>query len=120
MMKNPNGVLINSGGTITSVVYGWSDAAVPPDGQTFLAVADVSGFEAGQPAAKVFAASAQAALDASDTTMLRVTEAVALGLTTMSADDVVAWVNYRRALRALLKSTTIASLPARPAYPVGT
>ena len=67
-----------------------------------------------------FIASAQAALDDSDTTMHRINEAVSLGLTTMTATDVVTFVNYRRSLRALLKSTTVGVLPTKPSYPIGT
>ncbi len=66
-----------------------------------------------------FIASVQSALDDTDTTMHRINEAVFLGLTTMTATDVVTFVNYRRALRALLKSTTVGVLPTKPAYPVG-
>jgi hypothetical protein len=61
-------------------------------------------------------------LDASDTTMHRVTEAVALGQNSWTNADVVAWVNYRRALRAIIdgSDTTSIAIPARPAYPSGT
>lgn len=66
----------------------------------------------------------QNALNDSDTTMLRVAEALALGLTTYTAADVVTFVNYRRELRAILTETQPAviptSLPTKPAYPVGT
>jgi hypothetical protein len=115
-----NGVLINSGGTIVSIVRGWAHSAVPPAGQTFSAVADVSEFNPGQPAISMFTASVKSALDASDKTMFRISEAVTLGLTTWSTTDVVAWVTYRRALRALLGASTVTSIPTRPAYPVGT
>lgn len=118
-MSTSDGVLINTGGTIASVVYGWNQSATPPSGLTFTAVADPSTLLAGQPAVAVFIASVQAALDASDTTVLRVGEAVSLGLTTFITPDVVAWTTYRRALRTLLKSQTVATLPTRPAYPVG-
>jgi hypothetical protein len=66
-----------------------------------------------------FIASVQSALTESDKTMDRIQEAVSLGLTTATATDVVTFVNYRRALRALLKSTTVGVLPTKPAYPVG-
>ena len=66
-----------------------------------------------------FIASVQSALDDTDTTMHRINEAVSLGLTTWTTADVVTFVNYRRALRALLKSTTVGVLPTKPAYPVG-
>lgn len=66
--------------------------------------------------------SAQAALDKSDTTMHRVAEGVALGKTTWQAADVVAWVNYRIELRAIVssKSGTPGTLPTQPPYPSGT
>jgi hypothetical protein len=67
-----------------------------------------------------FIASVQSALDNTDTTMHRISEAISLGLTTATATDVVAYVNYRRALRVLLKSTTVGTLPTKPAFPVGT
>jgi len=67
-----------------------------------------------------FIASVQSALDDTDTTMHRISEAVSLGLTTMTATDVVTFVNYRRSLRALLKSTSVGVLPTKPAYPQGT
>ncbi len=67
---------------------------------------------------------AKTALSDSDTTMLRVYEAVVLGDTTMSAPDVVAFVRWRQALRAILSATLPteipADLPAMPAYPAGT
>jgi hypothetical protein len=66
-------------------------------------------------------AAAQATLAKSDTTMHRVSEAVMLGLTTWTAADVVAWADYRRALRAMVDGApTTAALPTRPAYPAGT
>ena len=65
-------------------------------------------------------AEAQSALTASDETMKRIQEAVILGTTTWTTADVVAWVNYRRALRELLTSTTVGTLPTKPAYPQGT
>lgn len=60
-----------------------------------------------------------AALDASDETMIRVQEAISLGLSTAATADVVAFVNYRRALRALLNSASVTTLPT-PIYPAGT
>lgn len=60
-------------------------------------------------------------LEASDTTMLRITEAVALGLTTWTTPDVVDFVNYRRSLRAVAAENSNATqIPTRPAYPTGT
>ena len=76
----------------------------------------------GPPSAlSVFILQVQIALDASDSTMnQRIPEAVALGLNTWNSSDVVAWVNYRRALRTLLKSSTVQTIPTKPAYPAGT
>lgn len=61
-------------------------------------------------------------LDQSDTTMHRIVEAVSLGLTSWNSADVVAWVEWRRALRAIVSGsdTTSTSIPSRPAYPAGT
>ena len=59
------------------------------------------------------------ALAKSDDTMLRVQEAISLGLTTWLTADVVAWVNYRRELRPLIKSSVLQLLPTKPTYPVG-
>ena len=65
---------------------------------------------------------AQSALTKTDTTMLRVQEAITLGLTTATTADVVAFVQYRKALRAIVDGTdtTSTSLPVKPAYPGGT
>ena len=65
---------------------------------------------------------AGAALAESDKTMVRIQEAIALALNTWTSADVVAWVNYRRALRAIVASSTGTNqtLPTQPAYPAGT
>lgn len=65
---------------------------------------------------------AKVALAATDTTMLRIAEAVALGKTTWTTADVVAWAAYRAALRAIQAGTdtTSTALPAKPAYPANT
>lgn len=63
--------------------------------------------------------SAQALLAEADTTMLRVIEAVTLGTNALGNPDVATWVNYRRALRTIVKNGT-GTLPAKPAYPAGT
>ncbi len=60
------------------------------------------------------------ALAESDKTMLRIQEAVSLGLTTWATGDIVAWVNYRRSLRTLVTSNVAQSLPSKPAYPANT
>lgn len=65
---------------------------------------------------------ARAALDKSDTTMHRICEAVALGKNAWTSADVVAWVNYRISLRAIISapSGTPGALPTRPPFPAGT
>lgn len=67
---------------------------------------------------------AQGTLSDSDTSMLRIYEAVILGDTTMEAPDVVAFVKWRQELRAILSTAQPEeipdALPAMPAYPVGT
>ena len=67
---------------------------------------------------------AQKGLSDSDTTMHRIAEGVALGRTSWTAADVVAWVDYRRLLRSILSeaqpATIPQALPAKPAYPAGT
>lgn len=66
-------------------------------------------------------AAARAALDASDITMIRVSEAVSLGLTTWTAADVVAFAHWRRTLRAMVSGApTTAAIPTMPAYPAST
>ncbi|MDE2104742.1 MAG: hypothetical protein KGL39_46325 [Patescibacteria group bacterium] len=71
-----------------------------------------------------YKAQAAAALSKSDTTVARISEAIALGVTSWTATDVVTWMKYRRALRAILSQTQPASvptaLPSAPAYPAGT
>ncbi len=71
-----------------------------------------------------YQARAKAALESSDTTMHRVTEAVVLAKTTLTAADVAAFVQWRASLRAILSQTQPAtvptSLPTKPAYPSGT
>lgn len=64
------------------------------------------------------------ALSATDITVARISEAVVLGHTTWDAPDVVAVMNYRRDLRAILsqpKPDVIPDeLPAHPGFPAGT
>jgi hypothetical protein len=67
-----------------------------------------------------FIAEVQEALDNSDKTMARIQEAITLNLNSATAPDVVAFVNYRRSLRELLRSTTVQALPAVPPFPAGT
>jgi hypothetical protein len=62
------------------------------------------------------------ALRATDGMMLRIAEAVALGLNGWEGADVVAFVTYRRALRAIVNGNTAGAtaLPAKPPNPSGT
>jgi hypothetical protein len=60
------------------------------------------------------------ALAVSDVTMHRIAEAVSLGLTAWTTADVVAWVDYRRALRIIINASGSGALPTKPAYPAGT
>jgi hypothetical protein len=73
---------------------------------------------------KNYQVSAQSALDATDVTVHRVIEAVALGKTTLTAADVVTFMEYRAALRAILSEsqpeTIPTALPTKPAYPANT
>lgn len=61
-------------------------------------------------------------LEASDTTMLRVQEAITLGLKTATDNDIVTFVTWRRALRDIISGadTSSTSIPSRPSYPTGT
>jgi len=95
-------------------------SAYPTDAEIaaqFPAAANARAWEAYQ-------AQACAALADSDLTMHRLTEAVSIGATTLTAADVVAFVQWRIALRAILSqaqpATIPSSLPAKPAYPAGT
>jgi hypothetical protein len=65
---------------------------------------------------------AKTAISATDTTMLRIADAVAVGKTTWTTTDVAAWAAYRRALRAIVNGTDMTStvLPVAPAYPANT
>ena len=74
------------------------------------------------PAWRAYQVAAQAALDNSDITMHRIAEAVSLGLNSWTGGDVVAWVDYRRSLRAILSASSgmPGVLPVRPPYPAGT
>lgn len=68
-------------------------------------------------------AEAQKALADSDTTMLRILEAVALGTSTFNAPDVATFVSYRRNLRSIISAPTgnpSTTLPTRPPFPKGT
>ncbi|HEY6022173.1 MAG TPA: hypothetical protein VIY48_20595, partial [Candidatus Paceibacterota bacterium] len=61
-----------------------------------------------------FQQSARLALEATSVTMERITEAVSVGATSFTAADVVAWMNYRKALRTCVSATTVGTLPTKP------
>lgn len=67
-----------------------------------------------------FISQIQGAINESDKTMLRVNEAISLGLNTITSEDVVAYVDYRRTLRSLLASQSVTNIPSKPPYPAGT
>ena len=68
-----------------------------------------------------FQQSAQTALSATDTTFARIQEAITLGLTTAADPSVIAWIEYRKALRAEVRATVVGTLATKPAtYPAGT
>lgn len=68
-----------------------------------------------------FQQSAQAALSATDATFTRIQEAITLGLVSATDASVVAWIEYRKALRAEIKATAVGTLAVKPAiYPAGT
>lgn len=55
-----------------------------------------------------------------DATMLRIQEAISNNMTTSTTADVVAYVEYRKSLRGLLKLDSPQSFPSQPPYPAGT
>jgi hypothetical protein len=63
---------------------------------------------------------AKNALAATDKTVTRVTEAVSIGTTTWDTSDVVAYMNYRKSLRAEISATTVGTLPIAPPFPKNT
>jgi hypothetical protein len=62
-----DGVLVNNLGTVVSVVHGWTDGAKVPQGQTFVAMPDVSAVSPGADPSKL----AQQQLSATDYQMAR-------------------------------------------------
>lgn len=64
--------------------------------------------------------SAKAALVDTSETVERIMEAVSLGNTTLTTADVVAFMQYRAALRAEVSATVVGTLPTQPPYPAGT
>ena len=71
-----------------------------------------------------YQAQAKTALADTSTTVERIVEAVALGKTTLTTADVVTYMEYRAALRAILgqaqPDVIPVALPARPPYPANT
>lgn len=65
---------------------------------------------------------ASSALAKTDIVVARIQEAISLGETTATAGDVMAFMNYRKALRAIVSGADITNttLPPQPAYPAGT
>jgi hypothetical protein len=89
-----------------------------------------SGFALTQPAPTLaqqwatYQTKVRAALAVSDTTMHRIGEGVVLGKTSWAAADVVAFVQWRQKLRAVLSqaqpAVVPAGLPTQPPFPAGT
>ena len=68
-----------------------------------------------------FQQSAQDALSATDSTFARIQEAITLGLVPAVDPTVVAWIDYRKALRAEIKAISVGTLAVKPTtYPAGT
>ncbi|MDE3022911.1 MAG: hypothetical protein KGI54_13815 [Pseudomonadota bacterium] len=73
---------------------------------------------------QAYQSQAKAALDKTDITVNRVAEGVAVGTCAWTNADVVAYMNYRRSLRAILTeaqpSTIPTSLPTPAPFPAET
>jgi len=73
---------------------------------------------------KNFIATVKALLAQGDLTNKRICEAISLGSNSWNKKDIVDWVNYQRALRALLSvaidPAKLPTIPTQPAYPAGT
>ncbi len=70
-----------------------------------------------------YQAKAQYALDKTSVTIERIVEGVAAGTCDFTNADVVAFMDYRKALRAVISATTgdpAAELPVHPGFPSGT
>lgn len=70
---------------------------------------------------------AKAALDRSDITVARISEAITLGDTTSDAADVIAYMKWRRAVRTIVQTdyskitgAVPGAIPPEPPYPQGT
>lgn len=66
---------------------------------------------------------AQAALDKTSVTIERIVEGVAAGTCAFTNSDVVAFMDYRKALRTIISATIgdpARPLPVKPGYPAGT
>ncbi len=64
--------------------------------------------------------SAVRALAATDITMNRIIEAVSMERTGFAAPDVVEFMKYRQALRAIVTANVPMTLPVAPPFPAGT
>lgn len=64
--------------------------------------------------------SVKQALMETSTTVERIAEAVSLGNTTWTTNDVVTFMQYRADLRAEMSATVVGILPTKPPYPAGT
>lgn len=97
-----------------------------PAGMTKLSDGEAAAIAAGTDAAKwsAYQESAKRALEDTSTTVERIVEAVALGKTSLTAQDVVTFMEYRAALRAILNElqpkTIPTDLPLKPTYPAST
>ena len=65
---------------------------------------------------------AKIALSSTSATIERIIEAVSFGVSSLTAPDVVTFMIYRTALRAIVNGsdTTSTVLPTKPPYPTGT
>jgi hypothetical protein len=107
---------------VTSITE-WNDAKLGPKPTS----AEINAVAMAAESASEWAdyqALAKAKLERTGVTIERISEGVALGLTTWNADDVVVYMQYRRDLRSILKSPQPlkipTELPAEPPYPSGT
>lgn len=97
-----------------------------PQGMTLLTDTQVAALAVPTAAQQwvAFQGQAQAALSGTSVTLERICEGVALGTCAFTNPDVVAFMSYRKALRAILSEAQPAAiptaLPIKPAYPAGT
>lgn len=116
--------IVNSSNQITTL-FGGPQNPPTPAGYTEMADTDArySAYLTAQQW-QAYQAQAQAALNKTDITVNRITEGVVKGTCALTNADVVAYMNYRESLRAILTqaqpSTIPTSLPTPAPYPVGT